>query len=112
MLYINKITNAAYQQLNLTGLPGIQIGMTLRFLPRPASWVMDISYNETLIQGIGVVASLNLLRQFRNNIPFGISCIRADGLDPYQIDDFQLQRANLYLLDATDVAQIETDWFS
>lgn len=112
MLYINKITSNAAQQINLTGLPGIQIVMTLQFMPRTAAWVMGVTYGSFSVQGIAVVSSLNLLRQFRNRIPFGISCIRADGLDPYQIDDFALQRANLYLLNADDVIEVEEEWFT
>lgn len=111
MLYINKITNDASQQLTLTGIPGLQIGMTLRFMPRIAQWIMGVSYNSFDVEGITVVASLNLLRPWRNVIPFGISCIRADGLDPYSIDDFANQIANLYLLDSTDIAAVETEWF-
>jgi hypothetical protein len=111
MLYINKITNDPSQRMTLTGIPGYQIEMTLRFLPRTKRWVMGVSFGDVSIQGVAVVCSLNLLRQFKNNIPFGISCIRADGLDPYALDDFSGKLANLYLLNAADVAEIEAEWF-
>lgn len=111
MLYINKITNAAQQQLILTGIPGLQITMTLRFMPRVQRWVMGVKWQDFEAEGIVLVGSLNLLRQFKNTLPFGIACLRADGLDPYQIDDFQNEVANLYLLDSTDVQTVETDWF-
>ncbi len=111
MLYINKVTNAASQQLTLTGIPGIQVTMTLRFMPRIKQWIMGLTYDDVSIQGIAVMCGLNILRQFKNVIPFGISCIRADGLDPYAVEDFANQNANLYLLDATDVASIEAEWF-
>lgn len=112
MLYINKVTDAASQQLTLTGIPDIQITLTLRFMPRIKQWIMGISYGSISIQGIAVMCGLNLLRQFKNEIPFGISCIRADGLDPYTVEDFANQSANLYLLDATDVGNIEAEWFT
>ncbi len=111
MLYINKITRDPSQQMILTGLPGQRIVMTLKFMPRIEQWVMGITWNGVSIQGIAVVASLNLLRQFRHVIPFGISCIRGDGLDPYTINDFADRFANLYLLNATDIEEIEEDWF-
>lgn len=111
MLYINKITNDASQQLTLTGIPGIQITVTLRFLPRVQQWIMGVSYGSFSVQGISVVCGLNLLRQWKNIIPFGITCICSDGLDPYQVTDFANQRANLYLLNATDVTTIEEEWF-
>lgn len=112
MLYINKITADPQQSLNLTGIPGQSISMTLRFMPRIQRWTMGIIYTGGSIQGIAVVTSLNLLRQFKNNIPFGIACIRVDGLDPYTINDFAFQTSNLYLLDAADVAAIEAGYFT
>ncbi|MBZ5673714.1 MAG: hypothetical protein LAP61_05650 [Acidobacteriia bacterium] len=112
MLYVNKITSDPSQQLTLTGIPTLQIGMTLRFMPRIQRWIMGVTYNSFEAEGIAVVTSLNLLRQFKDNIPFGISCVTTNGLDPYRIDDFVNQVANLYLMDATDVAEVEKDWFT
>lgn len=111
MLYINKITNDPSQQLILTGINGISITLTLRFLPRVQKWIMGIAYGTTSIQGISVVAGLNLLRQWKNVIPFGITCVCPDGLDPYQISDFANERCLLYLLTADDVITIEQEWF-
>lgn len=112
MLYINKVTADAQQQLTLTGIAGVLIGMTLRFMPRPQRWIMGLTYNTTSIQGEAVVTSANMIRQFKNNVPFGIACLRADGLDPYTINDFANQTANLYLLDAADVADLEAGFFT
>jgi hypothetical protein len=111
MLYINKLTNDAQQQITLTGIPNVQIAMSLRFMPRTAQWIMGLQYQDFELEGLAIVASLNMLRQWKNILPFGISCLRADGLDPYQITDFQNKIANLYLLDAADVTTIEEDWF-
>lgn len=111
MIYINKITIDPVQRLILTGIPQIQITMDIRFMPRVQRWIMNLAYGDTVINGIAIVSSLNLLRQFKDNIPFGMTCIMADGLDPYKVDVFATKTANLYLLDSTDVATIEGDWF-
>jgi len=111
MLYINKVTDDPQQQVNLTGIPGYTIMMTLRFMPRLQMWIAGFTVGSTIINGIRVVTSLNLLRQFKNNIPFGIQCITTNGLDPYQATDFATQAANLYLLNADDVAAIEAGVF-
>lgn len=111
MKYINKITNDAQQRLILTGIRGLQITLTMRFMPRIQRWIMGISYGDVSIQGIPVCTSLNLLRQYKNVLPFGISCATTNQLDPYTVDDFANQTANLYLLDETDVEQIEGAFF-
>ena len=112
MLYINHLTDDPQQQANLTGIPGLTIGLTLRFMPRIQRWIMGLTYNGQSIQGIAVTTSPNMLRQFRNIIPFGISCVTATGLDPYTVEDFANQASNLYLLNAADVAAIEAQLFT
>lgn len=112
MLYINKLTKDAQQNTILTGIPNTTINMTLRYMPRVERWIMGVTWKDFSVQGIAIVTSLNLLQQWANVIPFGICCIRSDGLDPYQIDNFLNKVANLYLLDSTDLSTINTDWFS
>lgn len=112
MLYINKITNDPSQQLTLTGISNLTISMTLQFCPRTETWIMGIDDGTNLIEGISVVSSLNILRQWQNIIPYGIACVCASGLDPYRVGDFASQFANLYLLNSDDVIEIEADWFT
>lgn len=112
MLYINKLTTDPQQQIILTGLPGISVQMTLRFMPRISRWVMGLTYQDFELEGLCVTTTPNMLRQYRNRIPFGIMCISASGLDPFTVNDFASQASNLYLLDSADVTTIEQDFFS
>lgn len=111
MNILNKITDLPQQTFFLTGNIGETITLSLQFLPRQNAWIMNISYLDFTANGIAVVASPNLLRCFRNVIPFGISCFVTDGLDPYYINDFSSQRAALYLLDSDDVGTVEETYF-
>lgn len=108
MRYLNKITAEASQKFFLTGNTGQRITMNLRYMPSIQGWQMDLSYNDFTANGIHVVGSPNLLRNFKNIIPFGIACVVTDGLDPYYIDDFSSGRAVLYLLSEADVKSVET----
>lgn len=112
MLYINHLTNDPQQQTFVSGIPGLTITMNLRFMPRIQRWIMDIITPNWAAYGLGVTTHPNMLRQYRNQIPFGICCIAASGLDPYTINDFANQTANLYLLDSDDVAEIESGFFA
>lgn len=100
------------QQFNLVGIPGVQIGVMLRFMPRIQCWVMDISYGSFVAQGIPIVCSPNLLRQWINIIPFGIACTNIYQLDPYTVNDFADGTASLYLLDSDDTAAVEAQFFA
>ncbi len=108
---MNKITSDAQQQFLLTGITGITINLNLRYMPFQQIWTMDVSQGDFTANGIQVVAAPNLLRQFRNNIKFGLACLTNDALDPLYIDDFSAQRAGLYLLTAAEVLQIEGAYF-
>lgn len=112
MLLIDSLTNDAMQQFTLTGIPGIQVSVLLRFMPRIQTWVMDITYGTFIAQGIPVLCSPNLLRQWENIIPFGMACTNIYQLDPYTINDFTDGTASLYLLDSTDVAAVEAEFFA
>ncbi len=112
MRFLNKITIAAYQQFFLTGDAGLNITMTLRFMPSQQMWVMDLAQGAFIANGIQIVAAPNLIRNFRNIIQFGMACLTTDGLDPFYIDDFSNQRVGLYLLTAAEVVQIERAYFS
>ncbi|PHS61063.1 MAG: hypothetical protein COB09_19130 [Thalassobium sp.] len=107
MRYLNKIDTSAHQNFFLTGISGERINMVLRYMPTQEKWFMDIQWNTFELFGLCVVNSPNLLRKWRNIIPFGISCNSIDGLDPKFIDAFLTQDSSLYLLDEADVIGIE-----
>lgn len=109
MLQINGLTNDAMQECVLDGIPGIQVSLTLRFMPRIQTWNMDVSYQDFLAQGIPILSCPNMLRQWRNIIPFGIACTNIYQLDPYTINDFINGNSSLFLLNASDVQGVENN---
>jgi hypothetical protein len=111
MNYLDKISDRSFLRFFLTGNPGQRIILTLRFMPSQNMWFMDIEYETIIINGIAVVASPNLLRNSKNILPFGICCNTTSGLDPYFVDDFATERANLYLLSQADVDALEAQLF-
>lgn len=111
MRLIDRLTDAGNQQSILTGNPGQRIILNTRFLPTQQLWVADIFYNEFTLYGITILNAANMLRGYRNLIPFGIMCSTDDGQDPYTLDAFSTGYARLYLLTADEVTAIETDFF-
>lgn len=84
-------------------------------------WSMNVSRGGFAAYGINLCVHPNILREWRNTIPFGLVVASTDGADPIAINDFVSQdgvtapRINLYLLDATgtntDVQDVETALF-
>jgi hypothetical protein len=48
-----------------------------------------------------------MLRQFRRNINFGLSCVVSDGGEPWFLSDFETGRVKIYELSTADVATVE-----
>lgn len=112
MRLIDRLTDAAYQQSILTGNPGQRIILNTRFLPSQQLWVMDILYNDFIAYGLMILDGVNILRNYRNLIPFGIMCTTNDGQDPYTLDAFSTSYAKLYLLTADEVLAVEQRYFT
>lgn len=111
MKLINRITEDPIQRMFLTGNGGQRIEMTLRYMPTQRAWIADFLQGSFELKGVRVVNSINLLRSFKNVIDFGIQCDTTNNLDPYFVDDFLTGRAQLYLLTADEVQDIEKAFF-
>jgi len=63
--------------------------VTLTFIYRPAiqRWTVDVTRGDFSAKGIGLSTHPNLLRSWRNVIPFGLQVVTVDGTDPFMADD-------------------------
>jgi hypothetical protein len=115
MQAVTGISNLPAQILTLTAADGSAITLTLEYRPQQQGWSLDVSWNgtspATAMNGLRVTNFPNLLRQWRNLITFGLTCVTADGLEPLSIDAFSSGYAQLFLLAAADVARIEDEVF-
>ena len=113
MKWINNISDAAKQNFTLIGEAGEVITFNLYFLTRQNSWFFDIACEAQGLScaGMRLCLSPNLLRNFKNNISFGLAVVSTDGFDPSGIEDFVSGRVQIYTLNAADVQTVETDLF-
>lgn len=112
MKQLTTLTGSAKQRYNVITEDGITFVLTLEYHPRTYAWVASIQYGDLQIDGFTLVVSPNILRQFENNVPFGLAIISTDDLDPLYLDDFVTQRITLYTLSAAEVNLIEAEVFS
>lgn len=84
---------------------GTSINMNLNYYAGQQGWFYSFNYNngQFIVNNRRIVASPNMLSQFKNIIEFGFAVTIADGYEPIYIDDFILGRANFYILEADDV---------
>lgn len=109
MILINELTNQAKQSLNFTLSDGSVILFSMNYVDSEQGWFYSVSYLSKgfVIENRRMVMSPNMLRAFREIIPFGFMCATTDGQEPIFQNDFVNGRASFYLLNAADVVLAE-----
>lgn len=106
MYTITGINENPYQQQTVFIPAGGSVTFVLQFVQLQYGWFFrSISYNSFLLENLRVTVSPNMLHQFRNQIPFGLSCVAANNREPSQQQDFSSGAAILYLLSQAEVNQ-------
>lgn len=110
MIQISTLNNAPKQnfQYNLEGYDTIDF--TLEFKPQQESWFISITYGTWSLMNERVATSLNMLRQFKNILPFGLLIYTTLKVDPCTIDAWE-KGWEFYILTRDEVAQIEADYY-
>lgn len=87
---------------------------TLRYYPRMLGWFFDISYGDTTINNVKVVLHPNILRQFRNILPFGITFYTDNKsyVEPFQKSDFATGRVKMGILNSEEVVLTESEVYN
>lgn len=107
MRQVDIITDEPWQVMILRLDNGQNLNFEIRYSYNQAGWFYNLKYGDVQINGRRVVNSINMLRAFRNVLPFGLACNITDKYEPVFIDDFKNGRATLYTLNEADVASIE-----
>ena len=87
------------------------VTFNLRFYETQLSWYFDFTWGDVVSNGNKVVLGMNILRSFKNIIPFGLAFQANDGVEPFATDDFVTGRVIVYLLNKDDVEAMENNIF-
>lgn len=112
MKLIDRITNDAKQQYTLVTEDGDTVVLALNFLASQSLWSFSLTYGDLIINGLILTCGPNIIRGYKNNVPFGIAITSTDKLDPFYQNDFISGRIKFYLLSAADVASVEAEFFT
>lgn len=78
----------------------------LEFKSSQVGWFLSMNWGTLGIKQMRVVASPNILSQFANVIPFGITITGPDSIDPFSLDAW-LTGWKFYILDEIDLPDVE-----
>lgn len=109
MYQIQQITSDPFQYQKIILPDGSAIDLTLYFMPMQQTWLIyNMVYAIFEVDNFRISNSPNLFRQFKNNLPFGLTCITKVSREPSQLQDFSSGAFGLYILTPAEVQAYES----
>lgn len=111
MLIIDSITEEARQR-HLLPVEGYDepINMLLMWRETQSGWFVDLSWGTWSVSGVRVCHLPNILASWANVIPFGIMVMCSNKQDPFLIQSFSNGTAQLFVLNADEVAELKATY--
>ncbi len=109
MQQLNNLSNDAFQLVTYVLDDGTTVQLTFSYRPGIGRWTMDLVHEDLTLAGINLCVFPNILRQWKNIIPFGMAIISNNGLDPIQPNDFVDGIVTVNMLTAEEVQQVESE---
>lgn len=113
MRVLTELTETPVQRFKVpvSGLRS-DVDFKLYFAPTQMSWYFDFTCEGVEYKGNKLVLGSNILRGFKNIIPFGLNVQADKGIEPFALDDFATGRVTLSILDADEVKEVEGNVFN
>jgi len=111
MNLLNEITDDPKQKMTVVTPQGDEFDFYLEFRETQGLWFCNIAFKDTVINGLGLVCGANILRQWKNILPFGLAVGSSDVGDPYYIDDFVNGRIQVFVLTEAEVKATEEEYY-
>lgn len=108
MLAVQNLTADANQTQNLVLPDGTIVTLTISYYPQQQGWsITNLTYGTFVLQGLWIVNTPNMLRQWKNLIPFGLACFSTQNREVTQQQDFATNEAQLFVLTSEEVLEYE-----
>ncbi len=113
MKIISEISSDPKQVLDVVTEDNQIFELKLEFSDQQQGWFYSINFDDTvIINGSRIITGPNILRAFKEILPFGIAIGTNDKTEPFLIDDFTSERVTMFLLTAEEVDQVESDFYN
>jgi hypothetical protein len=107
MRQIDNLSAEANQVLQVTLADGTLVSFEFFYRAAIQRWTVSVARLEFEAYNLDLCLHPNLLRGYRERVPFGLAVTSTDGADPAFIDDFASGRIKIYVLDFEDVILVE-----
>jgi len=84
--------------------------LELFWRPNQIGWFFNLTWQNFSVYNQRITTSPNILRQYKNLLPFGLLVSTNSKVDPIVQQAF-VESNSMYLMDSTDVALVESTYF-
>lgn len=107
MKLISGLTNDSKQKFYVPTDTRLNVEFYLYYCPTQRSWYFNFTYDDIEYNGHKLVLGANILRCYKNLIPFGLKVQADKGIEPFELDDFITNRVKLAILNSDEVREVE-----
>lgn len=111
MYQLTQLDSQPRQQIEMLLDNDEKVVFTFEYKANQLGWFFGFEYGDVNYQNIRLTTTYNVLRAYRNWLPFGLRCDTTDGEEPMDVDDFSTEYATVYLLNQEDVNTIEGNYY-
>lgn len=111
-MYEINLGNEPKQEITVMLSDNSRIPLSFEYRPNQLGWFFGFEYNDNKYTNIRLTTSYNILRAYRNWLPFGLRCDTLDGLEPMDLADFTNGYASIFILTPEDVNTTETTYYA
>lgn len=107
-----SLGNEPKQEVTLALDENTRIVFNFEYKENQLGWFFGFQYGDINYQNIRLTTSYNILRAYRNYLPFGLRCDTPDMEEPMDLNDFSNGYASVYLLTKDDVEAVEGNYYA
>lgn len=112
MKKITSLGGEPKQELTILLNDNSRLVLRFEYKANQLGWFFGFDYNNNSYNNIRLTTSYNILRGYRNWLPFGLRCDTLDGFEPTDLDDFATGYATIYVLDKQELNTIESLYYA
>lgn len=111
MYKLTSLSNEPKQQITMLLDDNSRVVLTFEYKSNQLGWFFGVKWGNYDYKNIRLTTSYNILRAYRNYLPFGLRCDTQDDEEPMDLNDFSNGYATVYLLTRADVQTIEGNYY-
>lgn len=112
MFRFTSLSNEPKQEVVMLLDNNIRVPFVFEYKANQVGWFFGFTYNNETYANIRLTTCYNILRAYRNWLPFGLRCDTQDGAEPMNINDFSSGYASVYFLNKDDISAIEGNYYA